>query len=317
MANNNTSATSNMPQPTLADLFAIMEKCAQRDDILDVKSSIQNYTMATNEKIKQVTDKVETVSAISHQHADKIVSLEATVELLKQDQLKNNICISGVPPSALDNTDTADIVIKIAHTLEVELNKSQFNSYAIANKKFIIAQFHNIKHKQLLLSKIRAKRSLMVEEIINAVSNGQIYLNDHLTPHFSKLFVAARKAHKDGLLASVSSAGGKIRVRKTKDFQQTIITSEAQLHTHINMDCDDNTSISTINTEAPGTSNSINRTNTLNTNRPSRSSSSNRSTRGKNRKSDDKDTDKKQTLKRRMSELPNAHSKKPNNNNNN
>lgn len=250
--NNNANTSSKMPEPTMSDLYKLMEKCAQRDDLLEVKASIDQYTEETNEKIRIVSDRVDAVSNITNQNTEKIESLEATVEQLKQEQLKNNICISGIPPSSLENTDTADIVIEIAKKLGCDLNKSQFNSYAIANKKFIIAQYYNIKHKQLLLSKIRAKRSLMVEEVLNTTSNSQIYLNDHLTAHFNKLYTIARNAKKNGLLESVSSLGGKIRARKSKDDQLILIYSETQLRTLIEIEPDNTTTM--LNTDCAGTS---------------------------------------------------------------
>ena len=91
---------------------------------------------------------------------------------------------------------------------------NQFTSYAVANKKFIITHFDNYKHKRDLLMNVCAKKSLMVEEVLSVQSNSQIYLNDHLTPYLNSLHILAREAKKLGKLASVSSYGGKIRVRK-------------------------------------------------------------------------------------------------------
>lgn len=135
-------------------------------------------------------------------------------EILKQDQLKNNMCISGVPTQLIKNDNTADAVIAIAKTLGLEYNASCFTSYPFAAKKFIIVHFYNIKHKQMMMNKIRIKKSLMVEEAFQLKSNSQIYLNDHLTPYFNALYLQARKAKKENKLVSASSYGGKIRVRK-------------------------------------------------------------------------------------------------------
>lgn len=157
--------------------------------------------------------------------------LEANIEVLKQEQLKNNICISGVPSNKFANdANTNNIVLTIANALGLEYNHSQSSSYAVANNKFIIAHFFNLKHKQALLNKIRIKKSLMVEEVFgtNSNSNSQIYLNDHLTPYFNKLYLVARNAKKDGKLASASSYGGKIRARVSADDAPTTILSQRQ-----------------------------------------------------------------------------------------
>lgn len=227
---------ANTQEPTMSDLFNMMKSCkADTDNILGI---IAAHTTETNTKIEKITEKVDAVSTVSLQHADKIESLESTVEILKQDQLKNNVCISGIPSSIIENGNVTNLVIQIANTLEVEFNNTHLSAYAIANK-FVIASFFNIKHKQLMFAKMRAKRSLMVEEVFTTTSNSQIYLNDHLTPHFNKLFIMARNAKKDGKLTSVSSIGGKIRVRKCENDVPITITLESQLSTLIDMVIDD------------------------------------------------------------------------------
>lgn len=161
--------------------------------------------------------------------------LEASIECLRQEQLKNNICVSGVPPTMIDGNNTADCIISIARALNIDITRTQFSSYAVANKKLIIAHFYNLRHKQSLHNKIRVKKSLMVEEVVNTKSNSQIYLNDHLTPYFNKLHFIARNAKKDGKLASASSYGGKIRARKLLDDAPTVITTESQLQALIDL----------------------------------------------------------------------------------
>lgn len=83
----------------------------------------------------------------------------------------------------------------------------------------------------------------MVEEVFEAVekSNSQIYLNDHLSPYFNRLFLIARKAKKDGKLASASSYGGKIRARKSLDDAPILITTEKQLQLLIDAHDDNST----------------------------------------------------------------------------
>lgn len=169
---------------------------------------------------------------------DKICELEDTIQILQQDKLKNNVCISGAPIDAA--RDTTEIVKKIAKALGVTLTPADFTSYPVTNGKFIIASFDRSVHKQLLMNKVRVKRSLMVEEVFGAGqrSNSQIYINDHLTKHFNQLFLTARAAVKDGKLATASSIGGKIRVRKSKgDFPRTIYNLD-QLQMEIDAEID-------------------------------------------------------------------------------
>lgn len=213
--NNNSNGKSYMPEPTLLDLFNMMQNNSTKEDINDIKTRIDEYKADTIEKFNQIDQKVNVVSSITNENADNIELLQIKVEELKQDQLKSNICVSGVPTNLIQNDNTADLIIAIAKKLDVDINQNQFTSYSCASNKFIIISFFMLKHKQLLLRKIRVKKSLMVEEVFGVQSNSQIYLNDHLTPYFNHLYLLARRAKKDGKLASASSFNGRIKARKT------------------------------------------------------------------------------------------------------
>lgn len=236
----NDSTLTKSNEPTMRDLFEVMKKCANKDDINDIKSQITAQNEETSIKIATTNKRIDDVVTANEKTNEKIEQLEASIEVLKQDQLRNNICISGVPVAEISNTNTSDIVILIAKTLGIEIARHNFASYSVSDKKFIIVTMYNSRHKQTLLNKIRVRKSLMVEEVLKTKSNSQIYLNDHLTPYFNRLFLMARNAKKAGKIASASSYGGKIRARKTLDDAPIVITTERQLQTII--DTHDDTS---------------------------------------------------------------------------
>lgn len=207
----------------IMDLFTLMQTI--KDDTQEMKANVNSYTVTTNSKLEEKNHRINNVSDHSAENRQKIEKLEESIEILKQDQLRNNICISGVPADKIMNAITKDIVIAIAKKLGIDLSPS----YPVAKNKFIICNMYNITHKQSLLNKIRVKKSLLVEEVFGTQSNSQIYLNDHLTPYFNRLFLIARTAKKEGKLASATSNGGKIRARKCIDAP-CIIYSERQLH---------------------------------------------------------------------------------------
>lgn len=242
--NNNTSNEHNkMPGLTLNDLAAMIQRNATKDDIDNIITNRLNaHLKQTDEKIEVMQQQVDSVAVVSNNNTEKIDELQATVETLKQDQLKNNLCISGVPTEQINDINTSDIIIAIAKSLGIDLAFNHFTSYSVANKKFIIVHFFNYKHKQQLLMRIRARKSLMVEEVFKTKSNSQIYLNDHLTPYFNKLHLQARNAKKEGKLVSVTSYGGKIRVRKNASDIPVSIVNERQLQTLIDMELADTSS---------------------------------------------------------------------------
>lgn len=238
-ANNNSSTASNMTQPTNADIFNLLQTCATKNDMNLFTEQVNKFATETNNKFQAMEERIENVATTSTDHNDRIEWLEAAVEGLKQDQLKNNLCISGVPADLIKDNNTADAVIAIAKTLGIEIARQHFSSYAVANDKLIIVRVYNIKHKQSMMNKIRVKKSLMVEEVFKKTkSNSQIYLNDHLTPYFSNLYLMARNAKKEGKLASATSYGGKIRARKSSDEPPIIITTHKQLQAMIDYEYD-------------------------------------------------------------------------------
>lgn len=228
-------------EPTLADVFALLQKCASKDDINDIKTQITDYKRETDEKNDELKQQVDIATTTSNSNAEKIEELQASVETLKQEQLKNNICISGVPVDITTNSNTAEIIIAIADELNVKLTKTNFSAYAVSKNIFIIVRFHNYKHKQQLLLRIRTKKSLMVEEVFKTKSNNQNYLNDHRTPYFNHLFLLARNAKKNGKVATASPYGGKIRVRKIINDAPHTITCERQLLSLIDLESVNNT----------------------------------------------------------------------------
>lgn len=235
----NTDA-NNKQELTLHDLAKLIQRNATKEDIDSIVTArINTYQQKTDKKIDEIQRQVETATDMGTENSNKIEELQSAVETLKQDQLRSNICISGVPAEQITDGNTSDIVMKIANALNVTLSKNQFTSHPVASKKFIIVHFHNHSYKQQLLIRVRAKKSLMVEEVFNTKSNSQIYLNDHLTPYFTKLHLIARNARKEGKFASVSSYGGKIRVRKNPNDAPIIIVSEKQIQTLVEIECAD------------------------------------------------------------------------------
>lgn len=239
--NNDNGNSSNTAEPTMRDLFNMLQNCPSKNDLETIKSQIVASNNETIARVDDIACRTNIIEDTQRQHIDKIQMLEINMELLKQEQLKNNICVSGIPPALVNKENsTSKLIIAIAKTLGIDIAASQFTSYAVANNKFVITHFYNMSHKQMLINKIRAKRSLMVEEVFQqAKSNSQIYLNDHLTPYFNRLYLTARNAKKEGKLASASSYGGKIRARKSEEDVPILITNENQLLALIDDDVSD------------------------------------------------------------------------------
>lgn len=187
---------------------------------------------------------------------NRIARLEAAIEANKQDRLKNNIRISGLPSTS--EMQPTEIASKIFSSLKLNINNSEFHAYATRGKAFIIVVFHTFLKKMMVISAMRKKKSLLCEEIFpGQVSNGKVFINDHLSDFNAHLLNIAWRAKREGKLFFVSSNGGKIRVKKHEGENETIfIFSEDQLLSIIDESPDISSSqnINTSNTTSASTS---------------------------------------------------------------
>lgn len=195
-------------------------------EIAGVRSELQTHSNRL--------DSVENDLKASKQdsNCEKINQLAFQIEQLKQDRLRNNLRITGLPQNAYNDPDEA--ILRIAALLNIDIIPSDYTVYVDRHKSSIIVSFSSHALKRHTMDAMRKKKSLFVEEVYESTqSNSQIYANDQLTPYFAKLFQLAWRAKKDGTLHSVSSLGGRIRVKKSENSESHIIETETELNTII------------------------------------------------------------------------------------
>lgn len=228
-------AANKEQEPSMKDILTAIGQCATKTDLESFSQNVKQFYDNTEAQFVKVDTQITTLSQNQDEQTTKIAALEENVELLKQDRLRNNIRISGIIPNW--DGDCKKLVMQIITKINVQATPHDFKAYATKGNKFVIASFFNYAHKTTLLNKMRVKKSLMVEEIFPGVnSNSQLYINDHLTPYLTNLFIAAFKAKKEGKLASASSWGGSVRIRKHINDPPTVITHISQLTGILNMD---------------------------------------------------------------------------------
>lgn len=79
-------------EPSLRDLinrqFEILQQCAKKDDIDDIKRSIISHNEEINIKIEHINKQVVEVSTANQQNANEIEQLQTNIEILKQEHTK-------------------------------------------------------------------------------------------------------------------------------------------------------------------------------------------------------------------------------------
>lgn len=235
----NTTTPSKNSEPTISDVFALLCNLPTKSDLDKLTHQISESKDEQNRKIEEVEQKLQAVETKSSSNNDKILMLENTLHILQQERLKNNVCITGIQLN--ENLNAEQAVIEIGNYLNVQILPNTFTVRNTSASHFIIVMFNQFSIKQQLINKMRVKKTLMTEEVFNnIISNSQIFINDHLTKHFNDIYVAARRAKKNGNLASVSSIGGRIRVRKNQNDTPIQIFNHDQLELLINATVESN-----------------------------------------------------------------------------
>lgn len=199
-------------------------KTALQTDIATIHTNLGQH----NERITSIEQKLNSIN-----ESDQIEEIKIQIEMLKQDRLRNNIRLTGLPPIAFDNPNEA--VLSIDYILQLGLIPSDFIVYADRHKSSLIVAFANHSHKRLFMSALQQRKSLLAEEVFPSIkSNSNIYANDQLTPYFAKLFHEAWQAKKEGRVYSASSLGGRIKVKQYEDSSAITISNHQQLNELLN-----------------------------------------------------------------------------------
>lgn len=214
-------------------------------ELATLQSTIKQEFAFTNAKIETIQttldEKISNIRSDLNEHGERIKQLESyaakdshridsisnQLEILKQDRLRNNLRLTGLPPTAYDNI--TDTIMKIVNALQLDLLPSDFIAYTDRNHSSVILAFDNYAHKRYFMDTMRKRNELLVEEVLQVQSNSKIFCNDQLTPYFASLFQKAWQAKKNNQLYAASSLGGRIKVRKTEASNFILVQSEAHL----------------------------------------------------------------------------------------
>lgn len=195
-----------------------------------LQSTLENDIATIRTDLGQHNDRITTIEQDIRaiQESSRFNEIEIQIEMLKQDRLRNNIRLTGLPPIAFDNP--TETVIAIDGILHLSLMPSDFTVYADKHKSSLMISFANYSHKRSFMSSLQQRKSLLAEEVFPSIqSNANIFANDQLTPYFAKLFQAAWQAKKEGRIHSASSLGGRIKVKRNETSAAITIETHQQL----------------------------------------------------------------------------------------
>lgn len=213
-----TAATRTEMRTTRAELKLNIQQLSQRTE---AKISGVNKQLAiANSDIKTLFAKVKEIES-------KPRAPPANVELHKQNQLRNNITISNVPVIANENLyDIIRSIMISTGILNLKVDDLDTARRIPASKSsLIIAGFHDYSFKAEVMKR-KSSKLLKVSDIFdvqNGDANPRIYINNHLTPFFSKLSFHGRQALYNRLIHSCWVSSNDFLVRLDEGSNPTVI----------------------------------------------------------------------------------------------
>lgn len=211
-------------EPTMENLMKMMAT------VIANTSDIQQYKATTTQRLDTVVAKTDATDKRLDQIEQAITRIESAPasssssnDWFEQRKLRNNVSIIGLSP--IPNENLKKTVNDLCTFLRVPLGDGDIDdAYRVTNNRsnMIIVKFRNFTTK---LSLLRAKTAnkMHVSDIRSSAgvsadaSNGQIFINSHMTPPISRMLQRARSAVKDGVIASCWITGSALMLKATKD----------------------------------------------------------------------------------------------------
>lgn len=209
-------------------LLVDIKKTTDKTDEYMAKSVEQFDTIKLNinELTSTIADLQKRLTAIESKTTTSIDSKKtATDEIAKQESLRKNVCIFGVP--YCENENLNGIIASIGKAANYNISHDDYTNghRAGTNNVLIIATFVNFRKKLEFLAAKKTKRTIRTTELglSTSIPDQPVFINYHLTPYFSKIFNMGRKAVADKMLAACWVSFNCICVRKTSTDDKCLI----------------------------------------------------------------------------------------------
>lgn len=158
----------------------------------------------------------------SNEHHQKIIvlekeliSVESEMDNMNRLNRLNNLILDGVPVYKNENNKFFyDVVEGIANYLEVDMSYYDINTVFRLHKNkdnhipSIMIGFHSKLTRDAVFNQYLKKRTMKLSDVNMNGSSSRLYLNEHLTPKYSKLVKSAKDLKSSGAITKVYSRNG-------------------------------------------------------------------------------------------------------------
>ena len=164
------------------------------DSLIILKENIIQNLLDEN---KRLNEKIKNVETVNHILSEKVNAIEINTAKIDQYDRRNNIELHGVPSDVTD--DKLELkVIEICNSIEADIEPIGIEAchrFGRNDPKKVIVRCVNRKDVEKIKEKKRKLRQVDMSKI-GFENTTKIYIQDNLSPYFSKLAWKCRKLKK-------------------------------------------------------------------------------------------------------------------------
>ncbi|KAL1447932.1 hypothetical protein WDU94_000624 [Cyamophila willieti] len=195
--------------------FTEMEECLEFtsgkiDEFTRTMKEIQKKLVMVeieNEKIRQENVELKTkVKSLE-------VGVEANAQLLSNS---NKVEISGLPVTTINVKEVVAKVLEKANGEKIEESGYGLEIRKQEKQTNVIVEFESKIQRDKLIKKKKTERTFKLGEVMSTSDDCLVYMNECLTPYYTKLFMEAKKIKREKNYAFIWVRDGKILLKKTE-----------------------------------------------------------------------------------------------------
>lgn len=198
--------------------------------IVKQNNEILNKLNKIERENKQLKAELKALKSENSEIRKEIDLLKNQREYYRQDTLKNNIIISGIPmKESTDKDELNKLVISIAKRLDVNITDGDITCYKVGKNepKQLKVKFADADKKNLIM---KNKKVLVLNtKQIGFSEDKIIYINHDMTLRNQLLLKRARECKRGGAIKYAWYKDGKVLVRKDEDSPTVRIKTEDDL----------------------------------------------------------------------------------------
>lgn len=219
-------------EKTLNDILIPFKKSIQ-EEMQNIKESVQFISDSFDDfktKIEENVRNAEQLEIESNKLKAKVQVLEIKMNEMEQKNLKNNIVVTGIPTQTSENLPK--ITKKLLQVLKLdELEEDIVNSYRMGkhDKAPILIERKNLNSKIKIITAVKQKKGIRVNECGFEGTNNNIFFNDELTTFNKQLFKKVRDFKTSNKCKGAFCANGRVYLRRNDSEPPIRIKNEDDL----------------------------------------------------------------------------------------